>query len=112
MKKFIQKSLTMLLLALCSMPAIAQLSGTGFYRFRNAQYASDYISMANDKFNFHTCISKACGGLRQALTDAGKARALDCAGKYLQTDIHMVDDANIIIPGSVIYAKKITSDGE
>lgn len=112
MKKFIQKSLTMSLLALCSMPAIAQLSGTGFYRFRNAQYASDYISMANDKFNFHTCISKACGGLRQALTDAGKARALDCAGKYLQTDIHMVDDANIIIPGSVIYAKKITSDGE
>lgn len=112
MKKFIQKSLTMSLLALCSMPAMAQLSGTGFYRFRNAQYASDYISMANDKFNFHTCISKACGGLGQALTDAGKARALDCAGKYLQTDIHMVDDANIIIPGSVIYAKKITSDGE
>lgn len=112
MKKFIQKSLTMSLLALCSMPAIAQLSGTGFYRFRNAQYASDYISMANDKFNFHTCIAKACGGLTQALTDAGKARALDCAGKYLQTDIHMVDDANIIIPGSVIYAKKITSDGE
>ena len=100
------------LAALCTLPAVAQLNGTGFYRFRNAQYASDYISMANDKFNFHTCISKACGGLRQALTDAGKARALDCAGKYLQTDIHMVDDANIIIPGSVIYAKKITSDGE
>lgn len=100
------------LAALCTLPAVAQLNGTGFYRFRNAQYASDYISLANDKFNFHTCISKACGGLRQALTDAGKARALDCAGKYLQTDIHMVDDANIIIPGSVIYAKKITSDGE
>ena len=63
----------------------AQLNGTGFYRFRNAQNTSDYISLANDKFNYTTCISTACGGLSEALSSAGQARALECAGKFLQT---------------------------
>ena len=94
------------LAALCALPAVAQLNGTGFYRFRNAAQTSDYISLANDKFNYHTCISIACGGLTAALSSAGQARALACAGKYLSTDIHMVNDADIIIPGAVIYAKK------
>ena len=94
------------LAALCALPAVAQLNGTGFYRFRNAAQTSDYISLANDKFNYHTCISIACGGLTAALSSAGQARALACAGKYLSTDIHMVNDADIIIPGTVIYAKK------
>lgn len=94
------------LAALCALPAVAQLNGTGYYRFRNAAQTSDYISLANDKFNYHTCISIACGGLGAALGSAGQARALACAGKYLSTDIHMVNDADIIIPGAVIYAKK------
>lgn len=94
------------LAALCALPAVAQLNGTGFYRFRNAAQTSDYISLANDKFNYLTCISTACGGLGEALSSAGQARALACAGKYLSTDIHMVNDADIIIPGAVIYAKK------
>ena len=94
------------LAALCALPAVAQLNGTGYYRFRNAAQTSDYISLANDKFNYHTCISIACGGLTAALSSAGQARALACAGKYLSTDIHMVNDADIIIPGAVIYAKK------
>lgn len=94
------------LAALCALPAVAQLNGTGYYRFRNAAQTSDYISLANDKFNYHTCISIACGGLTAALSSAGQARALACAGKYLSTDIHMVNDADIIIPGAIIYAKK------
>ena len=85
----------------------AQLNGTGFYRFRNANQTTDYISIANDKFNYTTAIGSACGGLMQAaFTSDGPVRALECAGKYLETDIHLVDDAECIDPGSVIYAKK------
>ena len=84
----------------------AQLNGTGFYRFRNAYHIQEYISMANDKFNYHTAISTACGGLGQATSEEGQARALECAGKYLETDIHMVMDADCIDPGSVVYADK------
>lgn len=102
----IQNTCALMLIALCALPAMAQLNGTGYYRFRNAQYSTEYISMTNDLFNYTTCIGTACGGLSQALTDAGKARALACAGLYLSTDIHMVNDADIIVPGSVIYAKK------
>ena len=101
-----RKHLTAVLLALCCLPAAAQLSGTGFYRFRNADRQAEYISLANDKFNYTTCISTACGGLRQALTDGGKARGLECAGRYLETDIHMVEDADCINVGSVVYADK------
>ena len=85
---------------------MAQLNGTGFYRFRNANRTSDYISLTNDKFNYTTAISTACGGLSQATSSAGQARALECAGKFLETDIHMVQDAECINPGSVVYAKK------
>lgn len=101
-----------LLLALAftgTLNCMAQLNGTGFYRFRNAAQTTetDYISIANDKFNYLTAISTACGGLTQAfLSSDARARALACAGKYLETDIHLVDDADCIDPGSVIYAKK------
>ena len=100
---------TFLLLALAltgALNCMAQLNGTGFYRFSNADRTADYISIANDKFNFTTAIGTACGGLSQALSSAGQARALECAGKYLETDIHLVDDAECIDPGSIIYAKK------
>ncbi len=103
---------TFLLLALTltgALNCMAQLNGTGFYRFRNANpnQTTDYISIANDKFNYTTAIGSACGGLMQAaFTSDGPVRALECAGKYLETDIHLVDDAECIDPGSVIYAKK------
>ncbi len=95
-----------ILLTLCCLPMAAQLNGTGFYRFRNADRTGDYISMANDKFNFTTCIGTACGGLSQALSSAGQARAMECAGKYLETDIHMVQDADFVDVGAVVYAQK------
>lgn len=100
---------TFLLLALTltgALNCMAQLNGTGFYRFRNAAQTTDYISIANDKFNYTTAISTACGGLSQASSSEGQARALECAGKYLETDIHLVNGADCIDPGSVIYAKK------
>ena len=88
---------------------MAQLNGTGFYRFRNADRTTDYISMANDKFNYTTCIGVACGGLKKAMTSEGQARALECASKYLTTDIKMVNDASIIDVGSIIYAQKYST---
>ncbi|MBR0492975.1 MAG: chitobiase/beta-hexosaminidase C-terminal domain-containing protein [Muribaculaceae bacterium] len=106
MKKMIQNTCALMLIALCALPAMAQLNGTGYYRFRNAQYSTEYISMSNDLFNYTTCISTACGGLSQAASAGGQARAMACVGKYLETDIHMINDADIIVPGSVVYAKK------
>ena len=95
-----------ILLMLCCLPMAAQLNGSGFYRIRNAARTSEYISMANDKFNYTTAIGTACGGLGQAIFSAGQSRAFACVGKYLETDIHMVEDADCIIPASVIYADK------
>ena len=111
MNKTLRDLCTLALMTLCILPAVAQLNGTGYYRVRNAQYSSDYITIANDKFNYVTVISTAGGGLRQFTPLFGdpenaKRRALACAGKYLQTDIHMVDDPDIINPASVIYFKK------
>ena len=103
----IRRFFLLLVIALtAALNCMAQLNGTGFYRFRNAAQTTDYISIANDKFNYTTAIGTACGGLSKAITSAGQARALECAGKYLETDIHLVNDADCIDPGSVIYAKK------
>lgn len=110
MKNIKRNALAVAVTALCSLPAMAQISGTGYYRFRNADRTSDHISLANDKFNFTTCIGSACGGLSKASSAAGQARAMECAGRFLQTDIHLIDDADCINPGSVIYAKKKNSN--
>lgn len=97
------------LLALCSLPMNAQLSGDGFYRFRNADREGEFISLTNDLFNYHIVASNAGGGLMQLyLSSEAKKRAMECAGKYLGTDIHMVEDAECINPASVIYAFKIS----
>ena len=105
-KNYMTRMAASALVMLCSLPTMAQLNGTGFYRFRNADRTGEYISLTNDKFNFTTAISTACGGLSNASSSAGQARALECVGKYLQTDIHMVQDAECIDPAAVIYAKK------
>ena len=105
MKKIFHNTGVVALMALCALPAMAQLNGSGYYRFRNAQNTSDYISIANDKFNFTTVISTAGGGLGP-VTGNGLPCAMDCTGKYLQNDIHLVNDPDIINPGSVIFAKK------
>lgn len=109
------------LVMLCSLPAMAQLNGTGFYRFRNAANTENYISLTNDKFDYQEIIGKACGGGGNLVDTSnplsillgnvtfkedGVARCLSCARAFLRTDIHMVEDADIIDPASVVYADK------
>ena len=98
-----------LLLALAltgALNCMAQLNGTGFYRFRNAQQKNDYISLSNDLLNFQVVIDQAAGGFKNLSGDEGKQRALACASLYMQTDIHLVEDADCIDPSTIIYAKK------
>jgi len=96
------------LLWLCCLPMAAQLNGSGYYRLRNAANTTDYISLANDKFNYSTVIGTAGGGLRQFLFgySSAVARAMTCARAYLRTDIHMVQDADLLNPSTVLYAEK------
>ena len=104
MKKALRLFCVTALAVLCAVPTMAQLNGTGYYRIRNAQQTTDYISLANDKFNFYSVI--AAGGNLSNVTGAGKPYAFECTARYLQNDIHMVNDDEIIIPATVIYAKK------
>ena len=108
MKINLNKMCAIAMLALCSLPAMAQLNGTGYYRFRNSARTSDYITIANDKFNYTTVISTAGGGLWNVALGDGKTYAMQCATKILQNDIHLVSDPDVIDLSSVIYAKKHT----
>jgi len=112
MKSIFKCTIAVALVVLCSLPALAAggLTGSGFYRIHNAANTNDYISLSNDMFNYSTAISTACGGLSNASSAAGQQRALDCVARFLQTDIHMVDDSDLIFPGAVIYAKKRNTD--
>ena len=110
MKINLNKMCAIALLTLYSLPAMAQLSGTGYYRFRNSARTSDYISIANDKFNYTTVISTAGGGLTAVASSAGQERAMTCATRYLQNDIHMINDAEVIDLSSIIYADKAYVD--
>lgn len=97
---------TTLIIALaicCATQMMAQLNGTGYYRLRNAANDTHYVSFANHIFNYTTIISGAGGGLSAVSGSAGQARALNCAGLYLQTDIHLVEDENCTNPSTAIY---------
>lgn len=101
-----KKLSTFVLFLLASLSSQAQLGNDGFYRFRNADREGEFISLTNDLFNYHIVGSNAGGGLTALMSSAGQDRAMECAGKYLGTDIHMVEDAECINPASVIYAFK------
>ena len=106
-EKFQMKRLMIIMLVVMSgLPMAAQLNGSGYYRIRNVAYDKHYIAFANDLFNYTTVISSACGGLSQAYSSAGQARAMACAGIYLKTDIHLVEDAACVNPATVIYLKR------
>ena len=116
MKYFNLKFLMVFLTLAVALPAMAQISGDDYYRVRNAS-TGKYIAIANDKFNYTTCIATAGGGLSQFVPFFGdptnaKRRALACAGKYLSTDIHMVNDPDFILPGDIIYAEGLYDDAD
>ena len=101
MKINLNKMCAIAMMALCSLPAMAQLNGTGYYRFRNSARTSDYITIANDKFNYTTVISTAGGGLWNVAFGDGRTYAMQCATKILQNDIHLVSDPDVIDLSSV-----------
>jgi len=91
----------------CTMTSLAQLNGSGYYRLRNVENPTHYISLANHIFNYDVILNTAGGGLKNIATyDDAKAKALACAGVYLQTDIHMLECSNNDTPPStIIYLK-------
>ena len=88
-----------LLLALCCLPALAQIGSNkdGYYRVRNSQYPSDYIGVANDKFSYHTLIGSASTASQHLDSKLSQATA------YLRNDAHIYQDTEFISPATLIY---------
>ena len=113
LKHQLKRNILLILVAMSWLPLAAQLrttnNGTGYYRIRNVANNTHYITIANDTLNYTTAISTAAGGLGQLANpfsaSAAKARGLECAGKFLMTDIHLEEDPNSTNIGSIIYLK-------
>ena len=112
MKRFV----IIMLVAMSWLPMAAQLNGNGYYRIRNVANPTRYITIANDTLNYTTAISTAAGGLMElnggsllfgdaAVAAAAKARGLECATKFLMTDIKLKEDPNCVDVASIIYLK-------
>ena len=112
MKRFV----IIILVAMSWLPMAAQLNGSGYYRIHNVANPSHYITIANDTLNYTTAISTAAGGLKELngggilfgdpdVAAAAKARGLECATKFLMTDIKMKEEPNCVDVASVIYLK-------
>lgn len=112
-KHQLKRNILIILVAMSWLPLAAQLrttnNGTGYYRIRNVANNTHYITIANDTLNYTTAISTAAGGLGQLANpfsaSAAKARGLECAGKFLMTDIHLEEDPNSTNVATVIYLK-------
>ena len=94
MNKTLKHFFLLAMTVLCALPAVAQLNGTGYYRMRNSAdgQTGDYISFANNKFDYVVIIDNAAGGFNN-LTDEngpGRVRALTCASRYMQTGIALM----------------------
>ncbi|MBR6139500.1 MAG: dockerin type I repeat-containing protein [Prevotella sp.] len=120
MKKTYRLFLTIALLTLSSLSIMAQLNGSGYYRVKNAG-TGNYISLENNKFDYQTIIATAGNGAKHMFSysmflvgtiadDYGVPAALSCAGAYLKTDIHMVNDSECELPSTVIYLKQNSGD--
>lgn len=120
MKKTYRLFFTIALLMLCSLSIMAQLNGTGYYRVKNVG-TGNYISLENNKFDYQTIIATAGNGAKHMFSysmflvgtiadDYGVPAALSCAGAYLKTDIHMVNDSECELPSTVIYLKQNSGD--
>ena len=106
MDKTLRNIILLVTAVLCALPAVAQINGTGYYRFRNAQRTGDYISYANNLLDYSVIIDQAGGGLMNMLGDAAQQRAVTCANRYMQTDIKMVEDPDCIDASTIVYAQK------
>lgn len=109
------------LLTLCCLPMAAQLNGTGFYRLRNAQNTTDYISMANDKFSYQFLFGSSTdskfgkanqvgGGLSNLSSNTTTVKDLvfKAAEIFLRNGIHLEEDGEIIDPSTILYLQKTT----
>ena len=106
MKKTLLHIGAVFLMALCSLSTMAQIGSDGYYRIRNAERTSEYISIANDKFNFSSVVSWG-GGLYGIADGTGIPFAINGAKVFLRTDIHFVNnDSQIISPAEVIFCDK------
>lgn len=109
MKKYLLHIGAVFLMALLSLPTLAQLNGTGYYRVRNAAegQTNQYMSFANDIINFNNIIA-APGGATNLTNEENRPiyvpYAMSCVDAYLKNDIHLTE-ANFIDPSSVIYIK-------
>ena len=109
MKNITRNCCLALLASLMTLPAIAQMNGTGYYRVRNYQY-NNYISIANDRLVYKTIVSSGGGATKLALqTSTYAPYAFNCVDAYLRNDIHL-NPSEYIDPATVIYAKKIESN--
>jgi hypothetical protein len=107
MKKHLFYIGAVFLMALCTLPALAALDGTGYYRVRNAAegQTNQYMSFANDIINF-TNIIHAPGGAENLGTNPQVyvPLAMSCVDAYLKNDIHLIEP-DFIDPATVIYVK-------
>lgn len=107
MKKHLFYIGAVFLMALCTLPALAALDGTGYYRVRNAAegQTNQYMSFANDIINF-TNIIHAPGGAENLGTNPQVyvPLAMSCVDAYLKNDIHLIEP-DFIDPATVIYIK-------
>ena len=101
MKKYLLHIGAVFLMTLCTLPALAHLNGSGYYRIRNAE-TGKYLIISNDKFSCDSCI-RIGGGATAASKDPTKSIAL--ATEFLRSDIKLVDDSKNTTPGAIIYSK-------
>ncbi|MBO4803351.1 MAG: hypothetical protein J5503_02275, partial [Muribaculaceae bacterium] len=106
MDKTLRNIILLVTAVLCALPAVAQINGTGYYRFRNAQRTGDYISYANNLLDYYVIIA-AGGEIMDTINDdAAQQRAVTCANRYMQTDIKMTEDPDCIDASTIVYAQK------
>lgn len=106
-----KKLYTIALLITITITAHAQLGSTGYYLIHNAEATDHIISLANNKLDYDVVVKTAGGGGTAVALNTNNAQtyALNCAIKYLQTDIKLTTDDECIDPSTIIYIKKKTT---
>ena len=116
-----KKLYTVFYLSMLALSAHAQLSGTGFYRFRNAERTGDYISMANDKFSYQFLFGGSAdsnfgsaqqigGGLSNLSSNTNTVKDLIFKGAeiFLKNAIHLGGDEDCVDPSTILYLQNIS----